>query len=119
MEIYMRCSRAPLGLCLVLATGLASGQRTTHNREFWREIAKHHYEVPSGALAAQLAQELSGMLASPDPELRDDLAYSTLAHWIHRGNLDSDDLRKLTDEWVANLRDGIGESGTNSVLKRS
>ena len=59
------------------------------------------------------------MLASPDPELRDDLAYSILARWIYRGNLNADDLRKLADELVANLKDGIGEAGTNSVLKRS
>jgi len=60
------------------------------------------------------------LLASPDPELRDDLGYSILARWIGRPNiLQPDDLRTLADEWAANLKDGIGESGTNSVLKRS
>jgi Protein of unknown function (DUF2785) len=117
----MRCSKAGaisrLSCCFLLA-GLASGQQQ-HDRELWREIARHHYEVPNGESASALAGELSAMLASPDPEMRDDLAYSILARWIYRGNLDADALRKLADEWIGNLKEGVGESGTNSVLKRS
>src|SRR5579862_8066687 len=60
------------------------------------------------------------MLASPDPELRDEIAYSTLAHWIYRPNvLSTPTLLSLTDEWRANLHTGLGEVGTNSVLLRS
>jgi hypothetical protein len=60
------------------------------------------------------------MLASQDPELRDDLAYSILATWIYRGNvLSTPTLIALTDEWRANLKSGIGDTGTDSVLKRS
>src|SRR5215470_9675135 len=121
MGICMRCSKAGaigLPLCALLAVA-AGAQQQEHAREFWRGIAKHHYEVPTGESATLLAAELSAMLASPDPELRDDLAYSILTHWIYRGNLGADDLHKLADEWIANLKDGLGESGTNSVLKRS
>ena len=76
--------------------------------------------MPSGESASALAQELSGLLASPDPELRDDLAYSIFARWIRRpGILQPDDLRELAAEWMRNLNDGIGESGNDSVLKRS
>ena len=114
----MRWTRALAAACLLLPCALASRQQE-HDKDFWRDIAKHHYEVPQGESAPVLAEELSAMLASPDPELRDDLAYSILARWIYRGNLNADDLRKLADEWVANLKDGIGEAGTNSVLKRS
>jgi hypothetical protein len=115
----MHCSSAGVMSCLLLAAGLA-GQETKHNREFWRAIAEHHYEVPSGGSASVLAHELSGLLASPEPELRDDLAYSILTRWISRMNvLQPDDLRALADEWTSNLKEGIGESGTNSVLKRS
>ena len=119
----MRCGKADiasrLGLCVLLAVGSAFSQQATHDREVWREIAKHHYEVPAGESAPLLARELSGLLSSTDPELRDDLAYSILARWIHRDNLNANDLRKLADEWSANLKDGIGEAGTNTVLKRS
>lgn len=119
----MHCSKTVgvgrLGFCLLLAAGAMFGQEPAHGREFWRDIAKHRYQVPADESPSALAHELNAMLASPDPELRDDLAYSILAHWIHRGNLDVSELRKLADEWTANLKDGIGESGTNSVLKRS
>src|SRR5262249_59855992 len=70
--------------------------------------------------ASSLAEELGRLFASPDPELRDDLAYSILTVWIARpGFLQSADLQALADEWSSNLKDGIGESGTDSVLKRS
>ena len=81
---------------------------------------RQQYAVPSHESADALAHELSAMLASPDSELRDDLAYSILAHWIYRPNvLSTPTLLSLTDEWRANLKSGIGETGTDSVLKRS
>jgi uncharacterized protein DUF2785 len=94
---------------------------TQHDRSFWRAIANNKYMVPEGESADALAHELSGLLASPDPELRDDLAYSILARWIYRKNspISTPTLVSLTDEWRANLKSGLDESGTNSVLKRS
>ena len=114
----MRWTRGCAAACILLSSALATGQQR-HDRDFWRDITKHHYEVPKGESAPVLAEELSAMLASSDPELRDDLAYSILSRWMYRGKLNADDLRKLADEWVVNLKDGIGEAGTNSVLKRS
>jgi Protein of unknown function (DUF2785) len=114
----MRWTRGCAAACILLSSALASGQGR-HDKDFWRDIAKLHHEIPKGESATVLAGELSAMLASPDPELRDDLAYSILAQWIYRGNLNAEDLRKLADEWVVNLKNGIGEAGTNSVLKRS
>jgi len=92
-----------------------------HDRSFWQAIVKSKYAVPEHESADALAHELSAFLASPDPELRDDLAYSILGTWILRKNspLSGPTLIELTDEWRANLKDGLGESGTNSVLKRS
>jgi hypothetical protein len=92
----------------------------THDREFWRSIVRRNYTVPEGESAFVLARELSGLLGSPDPELRDDLAYSILATWIvDQGKFSQPELLSLLDEWRANLRSGLGESGTDSVLKRS
>jgi hypothetical protein len=124
MGICMRCSRAALiafALMIVLSSGLVSEQtESKHDRAFWRAIAQNRYQVPSGASASTLAHELGGLFASPDPELRDDLAYSMLTVWIGRpGVLQSADLQAFADEWSSDLEDGIGESGTNSVLKRS
>lgn len=118
-------------LCFLCSVGLvgapraAKGQGTSdgqggHGREFWRAIAKNHYTIPAGQGAFPLAKELSGYLGSPDPELRDDLAYSMLAIWIHRQKKFSpEELGTLLEEWQSNLRVGIGETGTDSIFKRS
>jgi len=120
----MRCNRAvqvvSFAFFVLLVSALVAAQAPKHEKAFWRSIAEHHYDVPNGESASALAHELSSLLASPDPELRDDLGYSIFARWIGRPNiLQPDDLRTLADEWAGNLKDGIGESGTYSVLKRS
>lgn len=111
----MRACLAILLICLPAAVNA----QPVHDRAYWRAISANQYKVPEGASADALAGELSSLLASPDPELRDDLAYSILARWIYRGMLAPPTLIMLTDEWRANLKDGLGEMGTNSVLKRS
>jgi len=109
------------GTVLLCAAGRCASSIPTpaHDRTFWQSIAKHNYSVPQGESADALASELSTLLGSPDPELRDDLAYSILAHWIYRNDLSTATLASLTDEWTSNLQIGLGESGANSVLKRS
>jgi len=98
----------------------ASVGQSGHGREFWRAIAKNHYAIPAGQEAFPLARELSVYLGSPDPELRDDLAYSMLVVWIIRQKKFSpEELVTLLEEWQANLGAGIGETGTDSIFKRS
>src|ERR1700758_1363069 len=108
-----------LSLLLILSVTARANTAPSHGRQFWREIARHSYNIPEGESAAAMAHELSALLASPDPELRDDLAYSILARWILRGKLSGAELVSLSDEWRANLKSRIGESGTDSVLLRS
>jgi hypothetical protein len=93
----------------------------THDKSFWQAIAKNKYTVPDHESADELSHQLSALLASPDPELRDELAYSILTTWIYKKNspITTPTLISLTDEWRANLKIGIGGSGNNSVLKRS
>jgi len=113
-------SLAWAGTAAILLWIIPASAQPQHDKEFWRSIVRQHAAVPHHESPDALAHELSAMLASPDPELRDDLAYSILATWIHRGNvLSSPTLIALTDEWRANLKSGIGETGTNSVLNRS
>jgi hypothetical protein len=91
-----------------------------HDKTFWREIARNKYAVPQGQAAFPLAKELSLELASADPELRDDLAYSILAAWIaDRKQFLGPELESLAEEWTANLRVQIGETGQDSVFRRS
>ena len=98
----------------------AASAESGHGREFWRAIARNHYAIPAGQEAFPLARELSGYLGSPDPELRDDLAYSMLAIWITRQKRFSPgELVTLLGELQANLRVSIGETGTDSIFKRS
>jgi hypothetical protein len=93
---------------------------TVHDRKFWRAIAAHHYSIPPGLQVFPLVRELGGYLGSPDPELRDDLAYTILDVWIvYRNQLTAMELTSLKSEWENNLRTGIGETGTDSVLLRS
>jgi len=106
-------------LPLFLALGAIVWAAPSHDRQFWENIAQQHYTVPDGESASALAHELSGLLASPDSELRDDLAYSILTRWIRAGKLSNEDFISLADEWRANLKKNIGETGNDTVLLRS
>ena len=99
----------------------AGGQRQAlHPKAFWQDIAKNKFAVPAGESVPELVRELSGFLASPDPELRDDIAYATLANWIYRQRIVPVELRRsLLTEWTTNLSRGVGESGTDSIFRRS
>ena len=92
---------------------------TAHRREFWRAIVKNRYAVPEGQPIFPLLRELSGYLGSPDPELRDDLAYTITAVWLKHQKVSTDELNTLLDEWETNLRVSVGEPTGDSVLKRS
>jgi len=90
------------------------------SKEFWKSIAKNGYDIPAGESAAQLSSSLSDLLASPDPELRDEIGYTTFAYWIYEKRLLSPaDLRPLTRNLLANLSKDIGSAGTDAVLRRS
>ncbi|MCY2960885.1 MAG: DUF2785 domain-containing protein [Planctomycetota bacterium] len=76
---------------------------TVERRAFWREAAAVKGTVPDGRTAAEWARELDPWLASTDPELRDDLAYTILAGWIVRGKIEDEPLRALAAKWRADL----------------
>jgi hypothetical protein len=98
----------------------SSGQTTALDRAQWQAIIKNNYTPPPGATAAQLAPQLSRMLGSPDPELRDEIAYDVLSTWIYQSRLLAPvDLRPLIAEWTGNLKKDIGSAGTDSVELRS
>jgi hypothetical protein len=113
--------------CVLAAGSMAAAQvpapavntASTPNRQYFRDIAAHQFAVPPGASAFALAQQLTGWLASPDPTLRDDLAYTILDVWTRHGQLTGPQLLTLLPQLQQNLTSGIGESGTDSVFKRS
>ena len=118
-------------LSLLLSAGPpnigAVGHRVTraqsersYSKEFWLSITKNSYAPPEGASVPDLARSLVALLGSPDPELRDEIGYSTLASWIYEKRLLSpDDMRPLIQELLDNLGKEIGSVGTDAVLQRS
>lgn len=58
---------------------------TTHTLD-WPALAG--FPFPEGAPAGLVADELSAMLVSTDPQVRDDHAYTAAARWIREGRLD-------------------------------
>lgn len=99
---------------------LESTQAVTRDKAFWQAVIKDEFKVPATVPLPVLLGELSAMLGSPDPELRDDIAYSVLANWMYRQRVVPVEERlRLLQTWEGNLRSGIGERGTHTVIGRS
>ncbi|MGL5811081.1 MAG: DUF2785 domain-containing protein [Nocardioides sp.] len=85
---------------------------------YWKRVFSTGLLVPEDRALPDLTAELTSMLGSPDPSIRDGMAYPALATWIERGVYD-DLLPGLGDGMAAGLVVGLGESGTDSVFRRS
>jgi hypothetical protein len=85
---------------------------------FWQRVVADGLRVPEDRPLDDMTAELATMLGSTSPELRDGIAYPTLATWIGRGVYD-DLLSGLGDGMVAGLAVGIGDSETDTVFRRS
>lgn len=103
---------------LLLALVLAGA--VPRDAAFWRELAGKKFAVPEGAAPGALLVEASALLGSPDPTLRDGVAYAAAAEWIVRKKVvEPPQLRELLGLWTPNLRSGIGAKGGDEVLLRS
>lgn len=56
--------------------------------EYWRAVRDMEWVIPTDRPLDDLVEELAVLLASPDPELRDELAYTGLVRWTLKGSLD-------------------------------
>jgi hypothetical protein len=83
-----------------------------------RRLRNGDYQPPADQPLVDLTAQLTRMLGDPDPHLRDGIAYPFLATWTERGVYD-DLLTGLGDGMCAGLTAGLGESGTDSVFRRS
>jgi len=111
---------ATAALLCVVCSQAAPAAAQGHSRDFWRKIADAKYTPPDDADVPALARELIEMLASADPEMRDGIAYSTLAAWIYQQKrLDAAALGPMIRTLTGNLRAGVGSVGSDAVFRRS
>jgi hypothetical protein len=85
---------------------------------YWQDVMAADYAVPRDRGLNDLTEELVRGLASTNPQIRDALAYPTLATWLERGIYD-DLLPGFGDGLCAGLAYGLGEDGTDTVFRRS
>lgn len=85
---------------------------------YWQQVHAAGLAVPTDRPLDDLTAELTRMLGDPDPATRDGTAYPTLTTWLDRGVYD-DLLSGLGDGMAIGLGVGIGESGTDTVFRRS
>lgn len=89
-------------------------------KKLLQSIVDNKFQPPVGRRPAEFLPTLSRSLASPDPKLRDDLAFTILSDWIYdKALLDPEELRPLIAELLSNLRVGLEEEGSDKVLLRS
>jgi hypothetical protein len=92
---------------------VASPHMTSVN---WSAVQADDFTIPPDQPLPELITELSEMLRSPKPEIRDSLAYSTLAAWIIRGNLPRDRQTDLGDRMAARFTDQAVQARTFAPL---
>ncbi len=85
---------------------------------YWERVVAAGGGVPSGAALDDLTAELVAMLGDPDPHVRDEIAFSTLARWIADGVYD-ELLVGLGDGLAVGLRTCLGDAAGLTVLRRS
>ncbi len=89
------------------------------DRDFWAAVRGQGYRPPEHADLEALTDELLVMLGSPDGELRDDIAYATLATWVSEGRYAAQALGTMGGQMVKNLRVGLGDQASDSVFLRA
>jgi hypothetical protein len=114
--------RNALALSLVVAAVIPTPPRESSERprEFWVSLATSGLEVPAGEKPFDLLLEMNTLLASPDPVLRDDVAYGAAARWVFRRRLlTPDEQKRLVDMWSRNLTEGLRGGRSEDAYRRS
>jgi len=94
--------------------------RTMHDRDFWVALRSSGFALPSGESALPLALEAAALLASTDPQLRDEVAYQAIETWVYREQrLNAAELERLRIILSANARHGLGEETGDGLFLRS
>ncbi len=89
------------------------------NKQFWYDIRDNEFAVPEGQDVFTLTEELFVYLGSPDPDLRDTIAYEVFATWLDKGLYPLELVRTYIMRLLANLNEGLGEVGDDSLFLRA
>ncbi len=85
---------------------------------FWEQVVAGGLKVPPDRSLVEMTEDLTRMLGDPDPDIRDGIAFPTMATWIDEGVYD-DLLVGLGDGMCHGLEVGLGNSGDDTVFRRS
>jgi len=85
---------------------------------FWEQVVADGLKVPPERSLVEMTEDLTRMLGDPDPEVRDGIAFPTMATWIDEGVYD-DLLVGLGDGMCHGLDIGLGEVESDTVFRRS
>jgi hypothetical protein len=75
-----------------------------HGKSDLQALRAAGFTMPDAARRQALALELVDCLASPDPELRDGIAFEALSTWMRAGDFDAARLRALRDDLYLQLQ---------------
>jgi hypothetical protein len=85
---------------------------------FWEQVVADGLKVPQDRSLVEMTEDLTRMLGDPDPEVRDGIAFPTMATWVDDGVYD-DLLVGLGDGMCHGLDIGLGEVESDTVFRRS
>lgn len=109
-----------LFLCTMSFVPEAPAGRSERGRDFWVALVASGFEVPAGEKPFELLVEMNALLASPDPVLRDDVAYGAAVRWVYRKRLLTPlEQTQLMDMWRANLTKGLRAGRAEDAYRRS
>lgn len=91
-------------------------------KETLKEIAADDYRLPEGKSVQDYLPYMLAFIGDLDPELRDDLIYSTMANWIaYKGYLSNDEMLSLLETIIGRdyLLKGLNSQDETLVFTRT
>lgn len=96
---------------LVCGTGLAAAAcpPAGMSKTSLEALKSAEWKIDDAARRQALAVALLDCLGSPDPTLRDDLAFEAISHWIRGKQIDAATLQTMRGSLVAQLQPGVAD----------
>lgn len=90
-------------------------------KEQLKLVAQNHYEIPTSPSYEWFQEQMLNHIGDLDSELRDDLIYTTIAHWICENKLTNAQLKHLTKILIddSHLFFKINTTDSSAVYTRS